>query len=80
MDLNIRSRGRPSLLKRQTSNKAKFMWVKLPESGCDEEDIKNHFNQFGAIAEVIRPIDKQRIINLKTPTSLHLKGKESPRN
>ena len=60
MDLNIRSRGRPSLLKRQTSNKAKFMWVKLPESGCDEEDIKNHFSQFGAIAEVIRPIDKSK--------------------
>ena len=25
---------------------------KLPETGCEEEDIKNHFAQFGAIAEV----------------------------
>ena len=25
---------------------------KLPESGCGEDDIKNHFAQFGSIAEV----------------------------
>ena len=25
---------------------------KLPESGCEEDDIKTHFAQFGSIAEV----------------------------
>ena len=33
---------------------------KLPDSGLGEEDIKEHFSQYGAIAEVIRPIDKSK--------------------
>ena len=33
---------------------------KLPESGLGEEEIREHFSQFGNIAEVIRPIDKSK--------------------
>merc|ERR550519_1902008 len=33
---------------------------KLPESGVGEEEIKEYFSEYGAIAEVIRPIDKSK--------------------
>ena len=33
---------------------------KLPESGLGEEEIREHFSQFGKVAEVIRPIDKSK--------------------
>ena len=33
---------------------------KLPESGLGEDEIREHFSQFGNISEVIRPIDKSK--------------------
>jgi len=33
---------------------------KLPASGVGEDEIREHFAEFGAIAEVIRPIDKSK--------------------
>ena len=39
-------------MKKADIKQGKVYVGKLPETGCDEEDIKNHFSQFGAIAEV----------------------------
>ena len=33
---------------------------KLPDTGLGEDEIREHFSQFGNIAEVIRPIDKSK--------------------
>ena len=32
----------------------------LPCSGVTDDEIKNHFSQFGTVTEVIRPIDKSK--------------------
>ena len=39
-------------MKKADIKQGKVYVGKLPETGCDEEDIKNHFSQYGAIAEV----------------------------
>lgn len=53
-------KGKTITVKKADIKQGKVYVGKLPETGCDEEDIKNHFSQYGAIAEVIRPIDKSK--------------------
>jgi len=53
-------KGKTITVKKADIKQGKVYVGKLPETGCDEEDIKNHFSQYGAIAEVIRPIDKTK--------------------
>jgi len=33
---------------------------KLPSEGCTDQDIRTHFEQFGTVVEVIRPVDKAK--------------------
>merc|ERR1719192_2074146 len=33
---------------------------KLPPEGCTDQDIRTHFEQFGTVVEVIRPVDKAK--------------------
>ena len=38
---------------------------KLPDSGVGEDEIKEHFSQFGTVSQVIRPIDWRKDNTLK---------------
>ena len=46
-------KGKTITVKKADIKQGKVYVGKLPETGCDEEDIKNHFSQYGAIAEVL---------------------------
>lgn len=52
-------KGKAITAKKADVKQGKIYVGKMPESGCDEDDIRNHFQKHGAIAEVIRPINKQ---------------------
>lgn len=53
-------KGKSITVKKADIKTGKVYVGKLPEEGIDEEVIKEHFSQYGAIAEVIRPIDKSK--------------------
>jgi len=53
-------KGKAITVKKADIKTGKVYVGKLPEEGIDEEVIKEHFSQYGAIAEVIRPIDKSK--------------------
>jgi len=53
-------KGKSITVKKADVKPGKVYVGKLPETGCEEEDIKEHFAQFGAVSEVIRPIDKSK--------------------
>jgi len=53
-------KGKSITVKKADIKPGKVYVGKLPESGVGEEEIKEHFSQFGSIAEVIRPIDKSK--------------------
>ena len=46
--------------KKAEAKQGKIYVGKLPSEGITVEDIQNHFAQFGAVAEVVRPIDKSK--------------------
>jgi len=47
-------------VKKADVKQGKIYVGKLPDSGIGEDEIREHFAQFGTIAEVIRPIDKSK--------------------
>ena len=53
-------KGKDITVKKADVKQGKIYVGKLPASGVDEEDVENHFSQFGDVAEVIRPIDKMK--------------------
>jgi len=54
--------GRSIQIKRATVKvrQGKIYVGKLPSEGCTEDDIRTHFEQFGTVVEVIRPVDKAK--------------------
>jgi len=54
--------GKPVTCKRATVKvkQGKIYIGKLPTEGCTEEDIREHFSQFGTVVEVVRPVDKAK--------------------
>jgi len=54
--------GRSIQIKRATVKvrQGKIYVGKLPSEGCTEDDIRTHFEQFGTVVEVIRPVDKTK--------------------
>jgi len=53
-------KGKSITVKKADVKPGKVYVGKLPDTGCEEEDIKEHFAQYGAVSEVIRPIDKSK--------------------
>jgi len=53
-------KGKKSTVKKADVKAGKIYLGKLPESGVSEDDIRNHFSEFGVVTEVIRPIDKMK--------------------
>ena len=53
-------KGKTITVKKADVKPGKVYIGKLPDSGVGEDEIKEHFSQFGNIAEVIRPIDKMK--------------------
>jgi len=54
--------GRTVTVKRATVKvkQGKIYIGKLPTEGISEEDIRQHFSQFGTVVEVVRPVDKAK--------------------
>jgi len=54
--------GRSIQIKRATVKvrQGKIYVGKLPTEGCTEDEIRTHFEQFGTVVEVIRPVDKAK--------------------
>jgi len=54
--------GRTVTVKRATVKvkQGKIYIGKLPTEGISEEDIRQHFSQFGQVLEVVRPVDKAK--------------------
>jgi len=54
--------GRTVTVKRATVKvkQGKIYIGKLPTEGISEEDIRQHFSQFGTVLEVVRPVDKAK--------------------
>ena len=52
--------GKKVTCKKAEAKQGKVYVGKLPAEGITDEDIQNHFAQFGAVAEVVRPIDKMK--------------------
>jgi len=53
-------KGKKVTCKKAEAKQGKIYVGKLPADGVTVEDIQNHFAQFGAVAEVVRPIDKSK--------------------
>jgi len=53
-------KGKKVTCKKAEAKQGKIYVGKLPAEGLSVEDIQNHFAQFGAVAEVVRPIDKSK--------------------
>merc|ERR1712126_9240 len=54
-------KGKKATCKKAEAKQGKIYVGKLPSGdGITEDDIKNHFGQYGPVAEVVRPIDKSK--------------------
>lgn len=53
-------KGKKATVKKADVKPGKIYLGKIPESGVTEDDIREHFSEFGVVTEVIRPIDKQK--------------------
>jgi len=54
-------KGKKVTCKKAEAKQGKIYVGKLPNGdGITEDDIKNHFAQYGPVAEVVRPIDKSK--------------------
>merc|ERR1719436_987650 len=54
-------KGKKVTCKKAEAKQGKIYVGKLPNGdGITEDDIKNHFSQYGPVAEVVRPIDKSK--------------------
>jgi len=51
-------KGKKVACKKAEAKQGKIFVGKLPTEGLTDDDIKDHFSQFGAVAEVVRPKDK----------------------
>jgi len=53
-------KGKRATCKKAEVRQGKIYVGKLPAEGLSNEDLTDHFNQFGTVVEVIRPVDKAR--------------------
>lgn len=53
-------KGKKSTVKKADVKAGKIYLGRLPEQGVTDDDIRNHFSEYGVVTEVIRPIDKMK--------------------
>lgn len=53
-------KGRTSTVKKADVKPGKIYVGKLPNSGVEKDDVQEHFEQYGTVTEVIRPIDRSK--------------------
>lgn len=53
-------KGKKLTAKKADIKPGKIYLGKIPDTGVSEDDIRAHFEQFGTVTEVIRPIDKSK--------------------
>jgi len=53
-------KGKRATCKKAEVRQGKIYVGKLPAEGLSNQDLTDHFNQFGSVVEVIRPVDKSK--------------------